>query len=99
MRIRNSESYFVYIICNPGKTVLYTGMTNDLKRRLSEHYANRGRPDHFAGKYFCYKLLYYELYDEPAQAINREKEIKDLKREKKLSLIKTKNPGLNFMLI
>ncbi len=80
MRIRSSENYFVYITSNFGKTVLYTGMTNDLKRRLLEHYANRGKQNHFASRYFSYKLLYYESYDKPNEAINREKEIKDIKK-------------------
>lgn len=84
MRIRSSENYFVYIITNPGKTVLYTGMKNDLRRRLMEHYTNRGMKEHFASRYFCYKLLFYEMHDSPSEAIYREKEIKDFKREKNL---------------
>lgn len=99
MRIRNSENYFVYIITNPGKTVFYTGMTNDLQRRLMEHYTNRGSKDHFASRYFCYKLLFYEMYDSPSEAIHREKEIKVLKRERKFELIRQKNPGMKFLLI
>ncbi|WP_341350794.1 GIY-YIG nuclease family protein [Sabulibacter ruber] len=47
------HNYFVYIICNPGKTVLYTGVTNDLEVRLQQHKENRGRPETFAGKYYC----------------------------------------------
>jgi len=99
MRFYKSENYFVYIITNPGKSVLYTGMTNNLKRRLTEHYQGRGNKKHFASKYYCHKLLYYEIYNTPMEAINREKEIKDFKRGKKLELIKTKNPGLNFLVI
>jgi len=99
MRIRSSDHYFVYITSNPGKTVLYTGMTNDLKLRLNQHYMNRGKEEHFASKYYCYKLMYYEMYDSPSEAIHREKNIKDLNREKKIELIKTKNPGMSFLVI
>jgi putative endonuclease len=99
MRFQRSKNYYTYIITNPGKTVLYTGMTNNLRRRLSEHFSCRGKPDHFASRYCCYKLLYFEMFDTPMEAIHREKEIKDLKREKKLDLIRTKNPGLKFLLL
>ena len=95
--LQYSEYYFVYITCNPGKKVLYTGVTNDLKRRLTEHYQSKGKPNYFASKYYCYKLLYYETYDSSMQAIYREKEIKDLIREKKINLIMEQNPGLNFL--
>jgi putative endonuclease len=43
-------NYFVYIITNPGKTVLYTGLTNDLATRLQQHYASRGKRETFAGR-------------------------------------------------
>ncbi|MDJ1500214.1 GIY-YIG nuclease family protein [Xanthocytophaga agilis] len=55
-------SYYVYIITNPTKTTLYTGVTNDLARCMAEHRENRGNPASFAGKYHCYKLLYYETF-------------------------------------
>lgn len=54
------HNYFVYITSNPTKTVLYVGLTNDLKVRLQQHKENRGKSETFAGKYYCYKLLYYE---------------------------------------
>ena len=87
---------YVYILTNPGKNVLYTGVTNNLKRRIREHEKNKGNPGTFTGKYYCYKLIYYETFENPAEAINREKEIKKLSRIKKLELIKEKNPKLNF---
>ena len=93
------DHYYVYITTNPGKTVLYTGVTNDLKRRLNEHYRNRGKKNTFAGKYYCYKLLYYESYREVNHAIQREKEIKDLSREKKDALIAITNPNRHFIRI
>ena len=93
------NNFFVYIITNPGKTTLYTGVTNDLKRRLGEHYANRGKKETFAGRYYCYQLIYYERYESIVMAIEREKEIKDLSREKKMELIKSTNPSLAFIKI
>ncbi|WPP52204.1 GIY-YIG nuclease family protein [Catalinimonas niigatensis] len=91
-------NYFVYITTNPGKTVLYTGITNDLETRLQQHFANRGKKESFAGRYYCYKLLYYERFSNVQQAIEREKEIKDLSREKKEALIKAFNPQWKFLL-
>jgi putative endonuclease len=92
-------NYYVYITTNPRKTALYTGVTNDLKVRIMQHYQNRGNNQTFAGKYYCYKLIYYEYYSDINQAITREKEIKDLSREKKAELIASKNPKWNFLVI
>lgn len=92
-----SHNYFVYIITNPRKTVLYTGMTNDLQERLNQHKANRGKPETFAGRYYCYKLLYFERYTYVQHAIEREKEIKLMSREDKLQLIRKENPMLMFL--
>ncbi len=92
-------NYYVYITTNPGKTVLYTGVTNDLKRRIYEHHKNKGNKSSFAGRYYCYKLIYYEYFTEINQAIFREKEIKNLNREKKEELVKTKNPQWNFLVV
>ena len=96
MHFRKTGNYFMYITTNPGKTVLYTGMTNDLKRRMNEHFERRGETDHFAEKFFCYNLIYFEMYVKPMDAILREKEVKNLTREKKMELIKKKNPRMNF---
>ena len=90
------NDYYVYITTNPGKTVLYTGVTNDLKRRLFEHYQNRGKKTSFAGRYYCYKLVYFEQFSDINEAIAREKEIKGLNRKKKEKLIANKNPNWNF---
>ncbi|WP_187262466.1 GIY-YIG nuclease family protein [Pontibacter beigongshangensis] len=92
-----SHNYFVYIITNPGKTVLYAGMTNDLNVRLEQHKQNRGKRDSFAGRYYCYKLLYYEHYTHTQHAIEREKEIKLMSMKAKLDLIKQENPSLMFL--
>lgn len=80
-------NYCVYIVTNPGKTVLYTGVTNDLKRRVQQHRQNRGNSSTFAGRYFCHKLVYYEMYGEVKQAFAREKEIKNMSRKLKEALI------------
>jgi putative endonuclease len=92
-------NYFVYISTNPGKTVLYVGVTNDLGTRIQQHFANRGKPATFAGKYYCYKLVYFERYSDVTQAINREKDLKDLSRKKKTCLIEDLNPHWNTLVV
>ncbi|MEQ9231439.1 MAG: GIY-YIG nuclease family protein [Cyclobacteriaceae bacterium] len=90
-------NYFIYIVTNPAKTVLYTGMTNDLERRIIEHYRNKGNRKTFAGRYYCYLLIYFERFETAADAIEREKEIKDWNRKLKEDLIATENPKWNFL--
>lgn len=90
-------NYFTYITTNPAKTVLYTGVTNDLYTRIQEHYFNRGKKETFAGRYYCYNLIYYERFSDVNHAIQREKEIKGWTRSKKMRLIKSDNPNLNFL--
>ncbi|PSR56931.1 endonuclease [Adhaeribacter arboris] len=92
-------NYFVYNTTNPRKTVLYTGVTNNLTVRLQQHYQNRGKSETFAGKYYCYKLVYYERYSNATMAIEREKEIKDLSREAKEVLIRKSNPDWAFLIV
>ncbi|KAA5544023.1 GIY-YIG nuclease family protein [Adhaeribacter rhizoryzae] len=94
-----NRNYFVYITTNPRKTVFYVGMTNDLERRVAEHKENRGKPGTFAGKYYCYKLVYYERYTHIKHAIEREKEIKLISREEKEKLIQRDNPLLLELII
>ncbi|MBX9852173.1 MAG: GIY-YIG nuclease family protein [Cytophagaceae bacterium] len=91
--------YFVYITTNPEKTVLYIGVTNDLGVRIQQHFDNRGNPKTFAGKYYCYKLLYFEEYADIEEAIAREKQLKGITRKKKEALIATQNPNWNFLLV
>jgi putative endonuclease len=69
----SEREYYVYIITNKLKTVLYTGVTNDLCQRIIEHYLNRGRPETFAGRYNCHFLLYYECFGYIEDAIARGK--------------------------
>jgi putative endonuclease len=90
-------AYYVYITTNPAKTVLYIGVTNSLPRRLGQHYENRGNNDTFAGRYFCYNLLYYEQLTDIKAAISREKELKGWTRAKKDALIATMNPSRDFL--
>ncbi|MBL3658066.1 GIY-YIG nuclease family protein [Fulvivirga sediminis] len=90
-------NYFVYIITNPKKTTLYIGVTNDLYTRLLQHFENRGQPKTFAGRYYCYKLIYYERHTTIQAAIEWEKEIKKWSRAKKANLIESFNPHWTFL--
>ena len=90
-------NFYVYITTNPGKTVLYVGVTNDLSVRLYQHHENRGTKNSFAGKYYCYNLVYYEHFSHIDYAIAREKEIKKWRREKKVALIESINPDWRFL--
>jgi len=90
-------TFFVYIITNSSKTVLYTGFTNNLQQRLTEHYMNRGKEKTFAGRYYCYNLLYYEVHQYVYNAMEREHEIKGWSRSKKIELIKAENTDLVFL--
>jgi putative endonuclease len=92
-----SHNYFVYITTNPKKTALYVGVTNNLNCRLQEHFMNCGNANTFAGKYYCYNLVYYERHIRVDHAIEREKEIKKWSRSKKEALIKSMNPFWKFL--
>ncbi|PJJ59127.1 GIY-YIG nuclease family protein [Hymenobacter chitinivorans] len=83
---------YVYLLTNPAHTVLYTGVTNDLQRRLYEHGQNLGTAGNFTGRYQCNLLVYFEVCADAVQAIGREKEIKGWSRAKKEALITTTNP-------
>ena len=89
-------TFYVYILTNKNKTVLYTGVTNNLHIRLHQH-KNKTNPNSFTAKYNVAFLVYYEKYDWIQQAIEREKEIKNLSRTKKLDLIRIQNPNLEFL--
>ena len=97
MYIYRQYQFYIYIVTNPQRTVLYTGVTNNLEQRLAEHYFNKGKPKTFAGKYYCYNLVHYEEFQYINDAIAREKEIKGWSRKKKENLIKTKNPDWTFL--
>ncbi|MEO0585695.1 MAG: GIY-YIG nuclease family protein, partial [Bacteroidota bacterium] len=70
------KTYYIYITTNPQRSVLYTGVTNDLNRRLKEHYENRGLPTSFAGKYYCYNLIYFDLFFSNNRLLNSRKSLK-----------------------
>jgi putative endonuclease len=86
------SGYFVYILTNKENTVLYTGVTNDLSRRIQAH--REGADDSsFARKYRTTKLVYYEVCESAYAAISREKQIKGGSRAKKIQLIQNQNPS------
>ena len=92
------HTYYIYILTNKAKTVLYTGVTNHLKIRLQQHTENLFSGEKtFASKYHVHYLLYYEKFTWIQEAIAREKEIKTWRREKKMNLIKELNPDLEFL--
>lgn len=91
------KEYFLYITTNLNKTVVYIGITNNLNKRLGQHYQdNKGNKKSFAGKYNCYHLVHCEKFDTPSEAISREKTIKKWRREKKNNLIEEFNPEWQF---
>ena len=96
MSLKLNHNYYVYMTTNPNRTVLYTGVTNDLRRRLQEHFNQCGKKRTFAGRYYCYRLVYFEWYQDIKQAITREKQIKGWTRDKKNALIEKVNPQWNF---
>lgn len=85
------KQYYVYILTNVNKAVLYTGVTNDLKRRVYEH--KQGRGSVFTRRFKAHILIYYEVFGDPVNAISREKTIKGGSRARKLSLIDGFNPS------
>lgn len=92
--MKNHE-YYIYILTNQNKTVLYIGVTNNLSRRLKEHF--EGKIPGFTQKYRCRYLIYYELFQFIDKAIAREKELKSWRREKKEMLIDKFNPERTFL--
>ncbi|NMH89190.1 GIY-YIG nuclease family protein [Flavivirga algicola] len=97
MKTKGTHNYYVYILTNKRKTVLYTGVTNNLKERLYFH----GNPEPFSkaftSRYRCFYLIYYEHFFEIEDAIKREKQIKGWSRDKKNSLITNTNPEWKFL--
>ena len=85
--------YFsVYIMSNFARTVFYTGVTNNLERRVREHRNNEGGV--FTSKYKCHFLVYYKDYADINNAIAREKQLKNWQRKWKIELIRKENPDL-----
>lgn len=84
-------SYFVYILTNKRNGTLYTGVTNDLIRRVYEHKTNS--IEGFSKKYSTHTLIYYEEFSDINTALGREKQLKKWKRLWKLKLIESLNPN------
>jgi len=95
MKPLGTHNYFVYILTNKFKTVLYTGVTNNIKNRLFFH--QNSSKEHFATKYRCFYLIYYERFQFIEQAIFREKQIKKWNKAKKEALINELNPNWMFL--
>ena len=87
--------YYVYILTTRNNTVLYTGVTNELRRRVFEH--KSGLNEGFTKKYHVHKLVYFEVFDFVELAIVHEKQIKGYSREKKIKLIEALNPDWKEM--
>ncbi|MES2629172.1 MAG: GIY-YIG nuclease family protein [Bacteroidota bacterium] len=96
MKFETNRLYYVYILTNKARTVLYIGVTNSLKRRLAEH-RNPVNCYAFTCKYNVFYLVHVERYAQPLTAINREKQIKKWNREKKNNLITQSNPAWSFL--
>jgi putative endonuclease len=84
------RQYYVYLLTNFTNKVPYTGVTNDLPRRIEQHRA--GTADSFTKKYRVWKLVYYEVANDIEAAIEREKAIKGGSRARKEALINSFNP-------
>jgi putative endonuclease len=92
------HNYFVYIITNRKRGVLYTGVTNNVKRRAQEHAADAAGPRKtFAGRYNCVHVVHLEWFRYIRDAIRREKQIKGWLRSKKIELIEAENPTWTFL--
>jgi len=84
------RQYFVYVMASVSRT-LYTGMTNNLERRVDEH-KKKGTTG-FTSRYTVIRLVYIETFGDPRFAIDREKRIKGWRRSTKIALIEAENPG------
>lgn len=85
------KKWYVYILTNYKNSVFYTGVTNNVKRRIWEH-KNGIDKNSFTAKYKLYKLVWFEAFQTPIDAISTEKRVKDFRREKKILLIQNLNP-------
>lgn len=85
--------YYVYILSNKWRTVFYTGLTNDIRRRVLEHKTKKYRRS-FTAMYNCCELMYYEERETLRGAIRRERDVKKLDRVYKKQLIFKMNPKM-----
>jgi putative endonuclease len=86
-------AYYVYILASRKDGAIYIGVTNDIVRRIYDH-RTKAVPG-FTSRYNITRLVWFEIYDDPASAISREKELKKWKRSWKTQLIEAKNPLWN----
>ena len=86
------KNSYTYILANKTRTVLYIGVTSELKSRLIQH--KNGEGSIFTRKYNIYDLMYFEEFSDINQAIAREKQLKNWHKDWKLNLIKTQNPEM-----
>ncbi len=87
------KQYCVYLLSNKNDTVIYTGVTSDLIKRIFQHKTKKYKG--FTSKYNCDKLVYFEVFSDVNEAIFREKQIKAGSRKKKENLINLENPNWN----
>ena len=87
------KAFYVYMMTNRSRVVLYTGIINSLVRRVWQHQS--GEIEGFTKKYKVNRLVYYENFDDPRNAISREKEIKGWRRGKKNALVETLKPEVD----
>ena len=97
MKTLGTHNYFIYILTNKEKTVLYTGVTNNLAERLYWHRNPEAISKHFTTKYKCFYLIYFEQFQDIKTAVSREKQIKGWTRKKKEDLINIVNPTWRFL--
>jgi putative endonuclease len=90
--MKREYHFYVYIMASKSR-VIYTGMTNNIENRVWQH--KNDLIEGFTKKYKCHRLVHRESFDDVRNAINREKEIKAWRREKKIALIDAKNPFWN----
>jgi len=84
------RQYWIYILVSGSGNAVYIGVTNNIERRIWEH--RNGQGSEFAKKYRATRLVYSEEYDNPNDAIAREKQLKGWRRERKNELVRTINP-------
>lgn len=87
------KQYFVYILAKERNGTFYVGITSDLRRRVYEHKNNLA--DGFTKKYSIHNLVYFEIHDDPENAIRREKRLKKWNRTWKMRIIEEMNPDWN----
>jgi len=90
MSYADTLAYYIYIMASAKNGSIYIGMTNDLGRRVLEHKTNYNPESHTA-RYNIHRLVYYEIFESPGEAIKREKYLKGKSRKFKINLLETKN--------